>query len=292
MARIILAKPLCIFTTAGDKTTAKDYDINEVSQAVSTLYSHANDNNKTFLLYIHGRAKVSEDSEVDDGEPYKSINEVIPVLEQGPVRVLMLWWPGDSGTFSFPSDKARIAAGNLSSLLSQLIVLKKNGILAQKKMVFITHSMGSIVLEEFLLNHYNNSFNYKLFDNVILSASASKSKDHSDWLKKLDFARNIFVMINPNDRLLLALVLELGGLLPASALGRKLKRDYVNKSAFKYVNLDKLGFNNHRYFIGNINPNLTTFFQQVYRGEDVTFDNAHFVLDDHQYFMKNNNSRL
>ena len=211
---------------------------------------------------------------------------MIPVLEKGEVRVLMLWWPGNSGTFSFPSDKARRAAGNLSSLLSQLIVLKKNGILADKKMVFITHSMGSIVLEEFLLNHYNNSFNYKLFDNVILSASASKSKDHSDWLKKLDFARNIFVMINPNDRLLLTLIFELGTLFPASALGRKLKRDYVDNPV-KYVNLDKLGLSNHRYFIGDLHPRLTAFFLRAISGKDVAIDNAHYDFDDHQYFMNN-----
>ena len=286
-----LTKPLCIFTTAGDKTTAKDFDIDNVSQAITTLFNTPEDNNKTFLLYIHGRAKKSENSNKEDdfgGEPFKSIEKVIPRLEKQAVRVLMLWWQGDSGPFGFPSDKAREAAGNLSSLLLQLIELKKNEILANKRMVFITHSMGSIVLEEFLLNHYFNVFNYQLFDNVILSASASKSAGHSDWLGKLDFAKNIFVMINPRDRILFYSLLAIGGgVLPASALGRKLKGDYVRKSAFKYVNLDYLYFKNHRYFIGKFNAHLSMFWKQVYSGKDVDFENTdHYELRDHQYFMK------
>lgn len=146
------------------------------------------------LLYIHGRAaKLIGDS---DREPRKSFKQerIVEQLERDYRQaVVMLRWPHDGSVTGFPDGDARAAWQGVQTLLTAL------GTVAPTAQVgLITHSMGSIVLEEFVAR--TDSAPLSRLQNIVISSPASRYSGSGVWLGKIPIP--CFVTMNRDDKVL------------------------------------------------------------------------------------------
>jgi hypothetical protein len=248
------------------------FAVENINTALDNLLARSGDT-KTIIFYVHGRAAGEEK------EPDKSLKAVVPCLEdEYPARALMFFWPGsaEGGPLGFPEDQARQAGPGLGQALAGLKKYKAdNSVKLQgRKFVLLTHSMGSIVLEEYLGSYKAGDLPSGLFDTVVISSSASASKGHADWLKKTDFSGHTYVTVNDKDS-----VVGAAGVIELEAkLGKKLKTLFGCNVALApnalYVDFSETGVN-HRYFIASGqegNPYIKDFFKAVLSGDPFKFD--------------------
>lgn len=219
----------------------------------------------TLLLYVHGRGAGQV------REPEKSLIQVLPALEaQQNVRVVMFFWPGSAqgGGLGFPEEPARAAANDLGRALRSL------GPRGNRHRSMLVHSLGSIVVEEYLQRHHaGGSLAKDSFDTVTFSAAASESRPHANWLRRLDFGSRTFVVVNENDRILIG-----AGIREFRArLGKKLSTFGAGRVTLapnaEYVDIGAIGVN-HRYFVQagqNDSTVLRAFFKGALVGQPIAW---------------------
>jgi esterase/lipase superfamily enzyme len=173
-----------------------------------------NDRYDNFILFIHGRGK----------HPEKALNKkLIANLESDySAKVIMFHWPSWQGTLAFPEDQARASADDFIRILRDIErVKKKHGDLTLSiRFALLTHSMGSLVLEQSVLNMGPQS-PQGIFDTLLISASASSSQDHANWVNQLKLSRNLYITVNRYDPML--------GPASIKELGRRLGMGLTNQ---------------------------------------------------------------
>lgn len=144
------------------------------------------------ILFVHGRGKhpghAFDKSLIDDLEKDYS------------ARVIMFHWPSWAGHLSFPMKNARNAADEFSEVLSAVEKYQKENRRMVENIPFtlLTHSMGSLVLEEMLLTGDTQPSSI-VFDTVVINASASSGEKHSTWVEMIQFAKDIYITVNGQD---------------------------------------------------------------------------------------------
>ena len=257
-----------------------EFAIESFNEALDTLLNRSKPTD-TIIFYIHGRAA----GELP--EAHKSLRTVMPCLEKDiNAKVLMFYWPdaGKGGANGFPENEARTAGQALGLAILKFQQYKKTHVdkFLNRKTVLLSHSMGSLVFEEFVKKYQTPSLDKELFDTLLLSSSASATKDHAEWLEKVKISNDIYVTVNDND-----FVLTAAGMKEKKGrLGKKLETliagEITLTSNAKYVNLDKSGVEGHRIFIGkNLknNPNVDKFFENVLSGHTIDLNGFPGIKD-------------
>lgn len=257
----------------GRLPTHQDYPLEHLDAAVETLLADAPAQSPV-ILYVHGRAAGEEE------EPGKSLGGVVPPLEdENAARVLMFFWPGSAvgGPLGFPEDQARQAGPALGRILAGLDRHKQAhpDQWQDRRVVLLLHSMGNIVFEEYMLHHRHGSLSPRLFDTLVLSASATAAKHHADWLAKVDYAGQVYVTVNEDDP-----VLDKAGVHEHSArLGKKLHTlaagDVGLAGNALYIDLGDTKADKHRYFLQTEqakNPYLRRFFAAALSGRTLDLE--------------------
>lgn len=246
----------------------QSFQVDKIAEALDKLFAE-NDGNDNVVLYVHGRAGGKKK------EPIKSLKSVMPSLRDDyTAKVIMFYWPGadEGGVKGFPEKRAREAAPALAETLLALNQYKRANSerLKNVKLTLILHSMGNIVFEEFLNAYKPGSLEKQLFDTVVLSSSASKSKDHASWLRKMDFSPHLYVTVNDDDKILIS-----AGILRGKRLGKEIV-DKVLASQATYVDVTNAHVN-HAYFISSgqeDNICLEEFYEKIMNGEKFGFENT------------------
>ena len=68
-----------------------------------------------------------------------------------------------------------------------------------KGRILLMHSMGNEVFKSFMEN-YDGQLSPGLFDVIILAAPEVDLKGHAQWIEKINFANNVYVMLNREDK--------------------------------------------------------------------------------------------
>lgn len=225
-----------------------------------------------FILYVHGRGK----------HPDKAFRQrLLTDLEKDySARVLMFHWPSWDGPLGFPEQEARDSAEAFVTVLKTIKAFKENhtDLIQGVRFALLTQSMGSLVLEESVLRLQGDSLG-KLFDTLVICASASSTKDHAVWVNQLDLAEDVYILINRNDPILGPAGLREGG----RRLGKGLKScGKAVKMAGRAVYLDVTKATLfHRYYLHRRlkqSPTLKRFFDQVLNGLPATLDSDRSVV--------------
>jgi len=229
-----------------------------------------------FILFVHGRGK----------HPSKAFKQrLLTDLEKDySAKVLMFHWPSWDGSLGFPEQAARDSAEDFIAVLRAIKTFKENHTdLAQGvRFTLLTQSMGSLVLEESVLRLQNEPLGI-LFDTLVISASASCTRDHAAWVSRLDLSDCIYILINRNDP-----ILGSAGLRERSRrLGKGLKsRGKTVKLTDRAVYIDATKMTLfHRYYLHrNLrqSPALKRFFNQVLNGLPTTLDSTHDIILIHE----------
>ena len=209
--------------------------INETINEINTSPQYDN-----FILFVHGRGK----------HPGKAFNKhLLADLEKDySAKVIMFHWPSWEGRFAFPTQKARNSSEDFLHVLQALQHYKEHNKEKVKdiKFTLFTNSMGSIVLEQAMLD-YDGSLNH-IFDNLLINASSSLAKNHSTWVDKINFSKQIYITINQDDKLLGKLGVRFVG----KRLGKGVTSLFGNQFNLSlkanYIDVTKYQLN-HRYYL-------------------------------------------
>lgn len=233
------------------------YPVTKIGDAIEALLA-ARPTLDNVIVFVHGRACGG------GGEPDKSLGSVVPEMESDyGAGVVMFYWPGsDKGCpLGFPEDESRAAGPALRAMLQRMNahMASHPGTRAKIKTSLLTHSMGNIVLEEALAT--KTGLAPSLFDDVVLSSSATALAAHAAWLSRLDFATDVYVTVNGGDSVLLA-----AGTGRGVRLGRDLGTETLTPRA-AYVDFTAAGVN-HQYYVssGQKGQHMRDFYQAVLNG--------------------------
>ena len=168
------------------------FSMNQSQEALKLVYSSG----KPVLIYIHGRAK-------GVGEPVKSMNQnIYSDLAAYGVEVLGFTWDADDGGFdeSRPIESADEFSMLLDALAEFMAAPENSG---AAKPSLIAHSMGNLIIAELAEEDDLGMERGKLIQNLVMSAPAVKVRRHHRWLRKIKVAEKVYVMVNPNDTVLM-----------------------------------------------------------------------------------------
>ncbi len=150
---------------------------------------------KNILFYIHGRSQTLE-------KEWNNINAIEMTYN---VRVLMLHWESWNYALGRPVANAYEASEQLGLGLHQISLYKQANYnyFQDHKMFIMFHSMGNIVLKNYVKKD-NSIQDSTLFDTAILTGADVPFTGHRKWLSKLNLSRDVFVVMNQKDLVLLA----------------------------------------------------------------------------------------
>ncbi|XOF34071.1 MAG: alpha/beta hydrolase [Candidatus Electrothrix sp. YB6] len=267
------------------------FEVSELSRALDSIMdTFPEGKKKNIVMFVHGRGggKVKH--------PEKAIKQMLPFIEsEYNIKVVLFNWAGSDkgGPVGFPGEEARAASDIFFHILKQLDTYKQknSGRLKGIRFSLLTHSMGSIVIEE-TIDTYSDEIKPDLVDVLVLSSSASKSKGHSKWLNKAALAKHVFVTLNDNDS-----ALKKAGILRGRRLGKGLKNSETSMRA-QYIDLSNTGVG-HRYFIAHTkngtkngqksNPCISEFYKAALNGTPIdltSFPGTQEVRQERGFMMK------
>lgn len=139
----------------------------------------------------------------------------------------------------------------------------------------LTHSLGNLILESFVRAPLFGG-QTRLFDNIIVHQADVDRAEHGEWMRKMRFARRIFVTVNERDAVLNASDIVNPDRLGNTVAGPRLEHpSYMDFTQAKGVG--KI----HQLFGEAIdNPNVREFFhsalngQQAHTGRGIVLDPA------------------
>ncbi len=215
---------------------------------------HQESPTKNIVFFLHGRARHVE-------EEWKTL----PTLENSyNARVVMFRWPAWSSLITRPVDRALESADEFAEALQGIKRYKEANpdIFHNKKITLLVHSMGHIVMREFVENFHESELNggngEKLLDNYVSVGADIGMNDHAAWMSRIDFVQKKFITMNNKDyMLILSYILDLKDRNPyLFKLGLGFNTTIMKKEKIKkildpdatYIDLSQSLGGDHRYF--------------------------------------------
>ena len=263
--------------------------INKLTEILTAINEESPD--KNIVLYIHGRGR-----HVD--EEWQAISQY---EKNHNVRVVMFHWPSWSSLLTRPVGNAKASADELSEVFHDIKLYKEEhpDLFEKKKISLLIHSMGHIVVREFVEKYYehdlNDIYGRPLFNNYISAAADIGLTDHKAWVSTIDFAQRKFVMMNNRDlMLIMSYLLDLKAKLPFfyklglgfDKIPAKKREKYADPGA-TYIDLSRSLQTDHRYFESK-KPLMLKIFTPLINGEDFipnSLNGAKVKRDNNIYYV-------
>jgi esterase/lipase superfamily enzyme len=255
---------------------------------------HENDPQKNILFYVHGRKKNIEKEWRNLATLEKTFN----------VKIVMFHWPAWTSFINRPVGAAEDASIEFGDALKEISDYKRQNAeeFITKKISLLTHSMGNIIVSHYALNYYNTDKlqeggQSSLFDNFIASAPDVALLGHKEWLSKVTFAKNRFVMMNNDDAVLKSSYLLdiVNGDIHSYKLGLgfetfSLRNFFIEKIIDKgstYIDLSKVLKLEHRHFQAD-GPWVKKIFNPLFNGipVDMSSTGLEYQLNKGIYYVK------
>ena len=215
---------------------------------------------KNFVFYVHGRGK----------HPQKAFNYLPKFQSEYNVVTMMFTWDSWSNWYTRPAENALEEAPRLITCLEEFQKFKENNKTLFKNRLahFILHSMGNIILKEILEQYPVLQLDQLLFDSIILNAADVPSKNHNEWLQKLQLSKKVYVTLNGDDIVLAASRhIDFSGQ-GTRRLGTRFEDpvlwDFNNSIKFYYLDFDRISFLGHRHFFTS-EGSREKYVTQIYR---------------------------
>ncbi len=227
--------------------TLKPKTASDIKSALENFTKNYPD--KNILFYVHGRSKTFDSEYESSMEMEKEYN----------VKVIMLRWNSWLSPIQRPVNNAKKASQLLSDSLEELNNLKMNRpeLFANRKLLFLSHSMGNITLKNYIENFDSSNLERNLFDSMVLSGADVPFREHDKWLTRVEFTSKLSVVVNHNDIILKASTMldfpDLNFRDDRLGLGFGLDRDGVfsrhSAANATYIDLTKVNKTGHRHFL-------------------------------------------
>ncbi|MBC7457332.1 MAG: alpha/beta hydrolase [Bdellovibrionaceae bacterium] len=170
------------------------YGFDQIHAALDTAFA----SNKPVVIYIHGRGD----------EPLKSIEgkpliggATVPKIEKDfDVRVILFNWDSQGLLLDRKKPLSNIPAA-VESFKKVLAAIKTYN-LTNKKLILHAHSMGSIVIQTYILQNGWPAAGSPIFSNVLFTEPDADNLKHAVWMDQISSQENVFITINNDDVIL------------------------------------------------------------------------------------------
>lgn len=188
---------------------------------------------KPVVIHIHGRG--DEPLKSIEGKPFIGGATVPKIEKDFNVRVLLFNWDAQGLLLDRTKPLSNIPAA-VESFKKVLAAIKTYD-LTHKKLILHAHSMGSIVLQTYILQNGWPAAGKPIFSNVLFTEPDADNLDHPVWMDQISSQENVFITINNDD---VVLDRSTDARAPgAAALGLKPTLDL--SSSATYLDFTKLG---------------------------------------------------
>lgn len=261
-----------LYTSAGTR-----YNVDDVDGIMNELLS--DESTEFITIFVHGRGK----------HPAKGL-EIIPRIESRyGVKTIMFTWPSWKSAVERPVNNALASAEEMHTFLSKLndYIQRYPQMNSKIKFSLLVHSMGNIVFKKVIDDFYQGDYRWDLFSTITLNSADVPSKGHSQWVEKIDFGKNLFIINNDDDSVLFGSEQldrfnghydEYEGPRLGKDLAKSFKKKKVVKSSNAvYLDLSKMSFGGHRHFLMKdkkkykIQKNI---FSKILKGEKPRLDRS------------------
>lgn len=175
----------------------KAYGQNQIREAFRDSLS-TGEPGKPVILFVHGRGV----------EPHKSLigGKAVEGRAVEKLRgaynqpVVMFSWDSAYGWIVLdrcrPKANAEPAAERLWTVIDELSKWPTGA--GRPRMVLLVHSMGNIVLENYLLK-LKHEIPKGLFEAIVLSSADADNEGHDVWVRMLKQSAPVYITVNPGD---------------------------------------------------------------------------------------------
>ncbi len=240
------------------------------TQGLKEAISYTPNTNANWVIYTEGMGKIFT-SELDRG---------MRMNAQYGVNVIMLDYPSITttksriGNYFFAINNARESYADFAPVMNSIKELKLNGHLGTGSLNLFYHSMGNYLIRNIVLKGKLKQLNdSKWVDNLILNSACVPQHGHQKWLHKINFAKDIYINYNPEDRVLIGAKIAS----KKTQLGNKAKPPVYIKA--HYVNFNPIIGIGHSSFLDlyKRKPMSTIakqYYQQILNGKQVDFNDT------------------
>lgn len=225
------------------------------------------DDGRNILLFIEGHGKSLP----------MALNRAFQVQARYDVALVVFDWPSKNRNFNQSLARVRRCGDNFFNLLLQIRDYRSQFMSAQQHFSILAHSLGNYFLSNFVVCGDWQYLKDKFVDNVILNASAIRSKEHGVVLSKLEFSERLYITSNKNDFVLRGAHLLTSG----KMLGNLAIKPLVPQA--QYLNFTSVVGREHSYYFGyhaveSDNPAFFYFYNTAIQGDEVNLKNQQYFI--------------
>lgn len=213
---------------------------------------------RNILFFVHGRGQ----------HPEKGIGYLKQFEDSYNLKIIMFHWDSWINAITRPEKNAAAAGEELKYCLDQFRNYKLRNLerLQNRKLFYMSHSMGNIVFKSFMENHYENNFEPNLFDALILNAPDVEARHHNRWVDRIDFSKKIYINFNGDDFTLLgSKIIDYKDFrfFRGYRLGAT-PRKYISAKA-NYLDFSNVSFGGHEYFLEAPDHPISILFRDIFQ---------------------------
>lgn len=205
-------------------------------------------------------------------------------------QIIMFDWPtyrpdlNGGKNFRISLNESEEVSKIFCVFLDSLNTYKVNHPRAFKSLSLLMHSMGNLLLKHAVENGCLKIQN-ELFNTIIFNAACVSQKNHSQWMKKINIQKKLYVTINNRDKVLRGakLVTKL-----SRQLGQQPKPEYAANAL--YIDFSRVLEKEHNYFLFpsvlNTHPYIKDIYNLLLSGTEPDFS------DENRFIRKPSKNRI
>lgn len=162
---------------------------------IHSALDHAFASKKPVVIHIHGRG--DEPLKSLEGKPFIG-GATVPKMEKDfDVRVLLFNWDAQGLLLDRKKPLSNIPAA-VESFKKVLAGIQSYD-LTGKKLILHAHSMGSIVLQTYILQNGWPAQGQPIFSNVLFTEPDADNLNHPLWMDQISSKENVYITVNNDD---------------------------------------------------------------------------------------------
>lgn len=175
-----------LYTADGTK-----YGFDQIHAALDAAFA----SNKPVVIHIHGRG--DEPLKSLEGKPFIGGATVPKIEKDFDVHVLLFNWDAQGLLLDRKKPLSNIPAAveSFKKVLAGIQTYDLTG----KKLILHAHSMGSIVLQTYILQNGWPAHGKPIFSNVLFTEPDADNLNHPVWMNQIASKENVYITVNNDD---------------------------------------------------------------------------------------------
>ena len=218
---------------------------------------------RDMLLFIEGHGKTLP----------MTLNRAFQVQDRYNVALLVFDWPSQHSNFNKSLSRVRRCGDNFYNLMLQIRDYRYSAMEENQAFSILCHSLGNYFISNFVVCGDHQYLQDPFIDNIVMNASAIRTKEHGEVLSQVRIADRIYITSNRNDFVLRGAHLLTSG----KMLGNLVIKPLATNA--QYLNFTGVAGREHSYYFGYHpfeyeNPAFYYFYHTAFHGKEVNLQDT------------------